>query len=243
MKSVDLEKYKEMWKNDRSFEERKLSSNEIFKFLKSSSKGIIEFFRRGLIFDLIFKTILLIAMIVLFFLIPNQLFFNFINLFIILIILTGIGWQFYVFKRTPFYKTENHNVIKQLHKYILFYNKFYISSIYIAGLSSTLVFLIGSIFYLHIKYQEIPQFQIDDFLVMSIGILLSYGLSTIPQLKFNNHRINQLKECLNDIEDEIITDANIKKHNIDRKKWAIAFGITLIVGLILLLIFYTKLPK
>lgn len=234
MNRVDLEKYKDIWKNEKSFDEKKLSANEISKFLRSSSKSIVELFRKGLIIDVLAKTILLISMIVLFLLIPDQLFFNFIHLFIAIIIISGLIWQVYILRKIPSYITENRSVIQQLREYIRFYYKYYISSVYVGALSATMFFLIGSIYYLYTKYHKLPPLQIDDYIVMSVGVLLSYGLSFIVQLKHYNYRVRQLEECLTEVENETITKASIKQ-NINRKKWTIAFATALIVGLIFLL--------
>jgi len=153
---------------------------------------------------------------------------------------TGLVWQIYVRSKIPYFRTEGQSVEEKLVDYIGFYYKYYMSSIYVGAFSATLLFLIGSMIYLLGKYQEIPQFHTDDYIVMSTGVLLSYGLSFIVQLKYSNFRIKQLEKSLYEIEENSINESSIKEHFINRKIISLIFGIALIVGLILFLFLLCK---
>jgi len=48
-------------------------------------------------------------------------------------------------------------------------NEQYIKSIFVSALLSTLFFLVA-LFYSHFKYDQIPTFKLDDFIVLTIGI-------------------------------------------------------------------------
>lgn len=95
--------------------------------------------------------------------------------------------------------------------------------------------MIGSAYYLRLKYREIPDFQIDDIAVLSIGVLLSYGLSAVVQLRHGHFRIKQLEECLVDAEENAVNTERIRNYRVVRRRNAVLFGIALIVGVILLL--------
>ena len=235
MKNVDLEKYKSVWKNERSFDERKLSENEILKFMKSSSKSIVSLFKRGLIFDIIFKIALLVSLVFLFFIIPNQNSFKYLSIFIILIDIIGIVYQMNVLNTILHNNKESQSVADKLHDYIDFYHNRYIKSIYIGALSSSLLFLTGSIYYFYFKYQELPKFEIDDFVVLSIGIFLSYGLSAFVQLKQNNFRIKQLEKSLKEIDENTFTEQVAESYKSRRIRNILFISILLCIGLLLLI--------
>lgn len=232
MEPVDIEKYRSAWKNERSFDEKKLSSNEIAAFLKASSKSIVAFFRKGLLFDIILKTALLVSLFILIFLMSNQILFL---LFLSIIGALSLMWQIVVLRKLSYSETKLPSVIDKLRDYIDFYYRYYVSSIYVGALSASLFFLIGSIYYFYFKYKDIPTFETDDFIVMSIGILLSYGLSAIVGLKYNTFIIKQLEKCVKEIEENTINKARIKMQYTTRKKIILILGIAIITGLIFLL--------
>ena len=104
-----------------------------------------------------------------------------------------------------------------------------------SALSSTLFFLSGSLFYLHFKYEQIPAFELDDFIVLTIGIILSYGVSAFAQIKQNDYQIKQLESCLIEIEENTINASSIKKYITNRIKNIVTIGIALITGVIIFL--------
>jgi len=241
MTNIDLEKYKTAWKNERSFDEKTLSEREVQRFMQSASKHIATLFKKGLVFDIVFKLVLLVSFVVLTFLVRNQPSGIFVVTFFILIIVAGIVWQLSVFKKIPNRNGSSQNLRGLLLNYLDFYNKSYIGAIFVGALSSTLLFLGGSLFYLIFKYHNIPHFQTDDYIVLGIGLVLSFGLSAFAQIKQNNFHINQLDEILKDLEEHKITEYSIKRYRNKRLRNIILIGIALIVG-ILLLLFLTFKP-
>lgn len=235
MKSVNLEKYKSAWKSETKFSERKLTEIEVAAFLKSSSKSTFTFFKKGLITDIVIKAMLLISFCFSVILIPDQVFFNSLNLFLIMLTLAGLGWQYYIIRKIPKLQEESLSVLDQLQEYIQYYYSFYTSSLFVGALSATLFFLMGSVTYLRLKYQELPSFQTDDFVVLSLGILLSYGLSAAAQFFNSNFRIRHLEKCLHEIEENTIQQSRIIKDLINRKRLTKVFGVAMIIGLLLLL--------
>jgi hypothetical protein len=235
MKSIDLEKYKSAWKSEKSFGEEKLTEKEIAAFLKSSSKSIHSFFRNNLITDGMVKTLLIISFPVLSLFVPNQVFLSPLNLLLWILAAGGMAWQYYILRKIPRRQQNLLSVIQQLEEYIHYYYKYYTSSIYVGALSATLFFLMGSVIYLRFKYQELPSFQTDDFLVLSLGILLSYGISATVQFFNSNFRIRQLEKCLLEIEENTIQPSRIIKNLFNRKRLTLVFGVAMIVGLLLLL--------
>ncbi len=215
MENLDLNKYRLAWKNEKSFQAEKLSEIEIHNFMKSASK-IVGQYKRSLIFDIVFKSFLLISFFVLIVLLENHSIAIFTNVFFILITAFGIIWQTRVYGRIDKISVAEENLKDSLRAYIDFYNGHYIKSIFVSALSSTLFFLSGSLFYLHFKYEQIPTFELDDFIVLTIGIISSYGVSAFAQIKQNDYQIKQLESCLVEIEENTISASSIKKYKTNR---------------------------
>lgn len=234
MENLDLNKYQLAWKKEKSFQVEKLSEIEIHNFMKSASK-ISGQYRRSLLFDIVLKTILLISFIVLIILLNNQSIAIIAITFFIFIAAFGIIWQSKVYKRVDKISFTKEQLKDLLRVYIDFYNGEYVKSIFVSALSSTLFFLSGSLFYLYFKYRQIPSFELDDFIVLTIGIILSYGVSAFAQIKQNNHQIKQLESCLVEIEENTIDASSIKKYKTKRIKNIVTIGIALIIGVIIFL--------
>ncbi len=234
MENLDLNKYRLAWKNEKSFHAEKLSEIEIQYFMKSTSKTVGQY-KRSLIFDIAFKSLLLVSFIVLIFLLRNQSIAFLTNTFFVLIATIGIIWQTKVYKRVNKISITKEHLKDLLRAYSDFYTKQYIKSIFVSALSSSLFFLSGSMFYLHFKYEQIPTFELDDFIVLTIGIILSYGVSAFAQIKQNDYQINQLESCLVEIEENTINASSIKKYKTNRIKNIITTGIALITGVIIFL--------
>jgi hypothetical protein len=234
MENLDLNKYQLAWKKEKSFQAEKLSEIEIQNFMKSASK-IVGHYKRSLLFDIGFKGILLISFLVLIFLLKNQSNAIITNSFIVFITTIGIIWQTKVYKRVDKICVTKEHLKDLLRAYIDFYNGEYVKSIFVSALSSTLFFLSGSLFYVYFKYRQIPSFELDDFIVLTIGIILSYGVSAFAQIKQNNYQIKQLEICLVEIEENTIDSSSIKKYQANRIKNIVTIGIALIIGVIIFL--------
>jgi hypothetical protein len=234
MENLDLNKYQLAWKNEISFQSEQLSEIEIHAFMKSASK-IGGQYKRSILFDIVFKSILLISFIALIFLPTNQSIAIFVHSFLIFITAFGIIWQTKIYKRVDEISVAKEHLKDVLRAYIDFYNGYYVESIFVSALSSTLFFLSGALFYLYFKYDRIPTFEIDDLIVLTIGIILSYGASAFAQIKQNNFQMKQLESCLVEIEEKTINEESIKKYRTKRIKNAVIIGIALIIGVILFL--------
>jgi len=240
MGNLDLNKYQLAWKTEKSFQAEKLSEIEIHNFMKSASK-IVGQYRRSLLFDIGLKGILIIAFLVLIVLLKNQSLAILTNSFFVFIATIGIIWQTKVYKSVDNISITKEHLKDLLKAYIDFYTGQYIKSIFVSALSSTLFFLSGSLFYLHFKYEQIPTFEWDDFIVLALGIILSYGVSAFAQIKQNDYQIKQLESCLVEIEEDTISASSIKKYKTNRIKNIVKIGITLIVGVMIFLYLIFKL--
>ena len=234
MENLDLNKYQLAWKNEESFQAEKLSESEIRHFMRSASK-IVGQYKRSLIFDIVFKSVLLVSFLVLIFLLKNQSIAILTNSFFIITAAFGITWQTKVYKSVGKISVSKKHLKDILKAYIVFYTGQYIKSIFVSALSSTLFFLSGSLFYLYFKYGQIPAFELDDFIVLVVGIIGSYSISSFAQIKQNEYQIEQLESCLVEIEENTINASSIKKYKNNRMKNLVTIGTALILGVIIFL--------
>jgi hypothetical protein len=132
------------------------------------------------------------------------------------------------------------NLKELLKVYIDFYTGQYFKSIIVNALSSTLLFLSGSQFYLYFKYGQIQGLRFDDFIVWGLGIILSFGISASANILQNNNQVKQLKSCLIEIEDETISQSSLKRYKRNKVKMITLFAIALIVGILVFLHLISK---
>ena len=240
MGKLDLNTYQLAWKNEKSFQEEKLSETEIYNFMISASQ-IVKQYKRSLIFDMVFKSVLLLSFIVLIVLLKKPAIATIVISFFIFITALGIIWQIKIYQQVGKNRAPTIHLKDLLRAYIDFYNRQYIKSIFVNALSSTLFFLSGSLFYLYFKYKQFPSLELDDFIVITIGIILSYGVSALAQIKQNDYEIKQLESCLVEIEENTISPSSLKKYQTNRIKKLLSIGIALIMGVVFFLYMIFKL--
>lgn len=240
MKTFDLENFKDAWRNEASFSGKNLTDQKITAYLTASTNDLYSFFRKGLLFDIIFKLGLFTAILVLTYIYPGHGILNLIDILSILIIIISIGWQIYVLKKLPDRHESEFKVADTLQRYLHYFYRYYLLSVYIMALSAVLFFIIGSNHYFLIKYNQLPSFDSEDIMVLSAGILLSFGLSFISHQTFSKFRIGQAEQTLEDIREDDIDDLRIAYVNTRRKRWTRFFGFAIIVGVIILIILLLK---
>jgi hypothetical protein len=237
MAKVDLEKYKAAWQHEAVFEEDKLSQKQVAGFLRAASKDTLTLFKRSLIFDIVLKAILLTLFIPLIFWMPYSGSWMGIVLLLVLIHAGGIAWQVRTIRKIPQVDRGGQPVLDVLRSYIAYYYQHYYASIFVAAISSSLLFLVGSLHYFYFKYGEVPAPAIDDLLVLGTGLLLSFALSVVAQLWQNNFRMRQLETRVEEIEADTLTERSMEQYRSRRARNIILISIALLAGVLLLVYF------
>ncbi|MEZ5072389.1 MAG: hypothetical protein R2751_15855 [Bacteroidales bacterium] len=234
MHEIDLESYKRAWQSEPGLRDCTLGAEEIGTFLKASSRNLRSGFRKGLLFDVGFKGILLAALAVLLFgatggtrgmaggwgLVP--------------VLALGMAWQLRALWNLPGAGDGTRSVLEGLRTTLDYSGRHYLPSLYVSALSSALFFVIGSLVYLVRKYGAVPPMQTDDVLVLAAGIVLSFVLSARVQVGQHNFRIRQLEQCMRDAEEETLTGAGLAAYHSRRRRNVILLTIAFLVGLVLL---------
>ena len=237
MKSIDLDTMKAAWKKERSFEDLRLSEADIQSFLSRKSKDISGLFRKGLIFDIVLKSIIGVSLMGILILFRT-------NLHIILMastILLGIIWailyQWRMIGRIPETGASDPVIRTSLENKINFYHQRYIKSLYVAALSNSLFILSGMLYYFYFKYGEVRPFTWDDYLVSGAAIIIGFVIGAVTQIKQHNFQVKQLESCLREIDEDTITSLTIREQQKKKRRLILIILLALICGLLLLAYF------
>ncbi len=240
MEEIDFNKYRAAWKSEQSFEKKSLSEAAIQGFLKKKSKEINKLFKRGLIFDIVLKSILGVSFIILSFLMYNSLNIVIISSFMGAGMMLAISFQAAMLKKIPMadYTTDNLRTI--LENKINFYTEKYLKSLYVGALSNSLFIISASLYYYYFKYGELRPFGIDDCLVFGIIIIIGFVLGAFAQIKHHNFQIQQLQHSLTEIDENTINVGTIKNQNNRRRQLFLIYLLAIICGLLVLAFILTR---
>lgn len=233
MKSTDLDSLKKAWKNEGSFEDRRLSEAEIENYLRNKSSDISRLFRKGLIFDIILKSIIGLSLLGLLFLLPS-----FQSLAVIcsaiLIILWGIRYQWRMISRIPETSSADPVIKTTLESKITFFRRHFIKSLYVGALSNSLFILSGMLYYFYFKYGEIRPLQWDDYLVFGLIMLLGFAFGAYVQIAHHNFQVKQLESSLQEIDEDLMSTLSLREQRNRKRRMVLAFVLVLVCGLLVL---------
>ena len=234
---MDLDTMKTAWKNERSFEHHRLSEADIEGFLRRRSKNISRLFRKGLIFDIVLKTVIGISLLGIILLFRANLYIILINSIILLGTIWAILYQWRMIGRIPENGGSDPVIRTSLENKINFYHQRFIKSLYVGALSNSLFVLSGMLYYRYFKYGEIRPFQWDDYLVFGLVLVLSFVIGAVAQVKQHNFQVKQLESCLREIDEESISTLTLMEQRNKKRRLILIFLLALICGLLLLAFF------
>lgn len=233
MKEIEWDNYQKAWKNDQHFQDNKLSADDIQNFMHSNSKSLGAMFRKSVVMDVVLKGILWIATLVLLLLFVSQLRIVLVIVMLLFILSLGIIYQINVFRHIPETNNKLQSTRMHLQQLITFYTRKITKSILIGAISSSLVFIVGSMYYFYFKYGAIRKFDLDDFIVLGLGIVISFALSAWVQLKQNGSHISELESCLSTINEGTFDGDKLNRYKKNRRRNVIIISLILLLGLLL----------
>jgi len=236
MRSIDLDALKAAWKNEESFEDQRLSEIDIENFLSSKSKDMSRLFRRGLIFDIVLKSLIGISLIGAFFLLKTNQPLMLISS-ILMLILWAIRYQWLMIARIPKSTVSDPVIRTSLENKVKFYRQHFKKSLYVGALSNSLFILSGMLYYFYFKYGEIRPFAWDDYLVFGVTIILGFALGVYIQITQHSFQVKQLEDCLQDIDEDAMTTLTLRDQRNKRRRMIFIILLALICGLLLLAFF------
>lgn len=196
-----LKKYRTAWQKQSINESDQLKEAQIMDFIMNQSKSITTGYRRSLVFDICFKAVLLMSFLVLAYLLRANS--NLVVLNIILMTISGglLVLQSKHFRQTRVYVQPEHAMKEFLENSIAYFNKKMKRAIYLAALSNPLFFLCGSLFYFYFVYGTVRPLDLQDYLVFSSCVVLSFLIAAFAQIQQHIFQVKQLEACLNDLDD------------------------------------------
>jgi len=237
MKSINLDTIKAAWKNERSFEHHRLSEADIEGFLRRRSKDISRLFRKGLIFDIVLKTVIGISLLGIIILFRTNLHIILMSSIILLGTIWAILYQWRMIGRIPESGGSDPVIRTSLESKVNFYHQRFIKSLYVGAFSNSLFVLSGMLYYFYFKYGEVRPFTWDDYLVFGVAILLSYTIGAVAQIKQHNFQVKQLESCLQEIDEESISTLTLREQQNKKRRMILIFLLAIICGLLLLAFF------
>jgi hypothetical protein len=234
MKSTDLDTMKAAWKKEPGFEDKRLSEADIEVFLHSKSRNITQLFRKGLIFDVIFKSVVGLSLggIIILFRANMHIILGISA--VLLAVILAILYQWNMIGSVPENRDSEQVVRASLEKKVHFYHHRYIKSLYVGALSNSLLILSGMLYYYYFKYGEIRPFQLDDYLVFGAVIIIGYAVGAFAQISQHNFQVKQLENCLQEIDEDTLSSQTIREQQNKKKQLTRIFLLAILCGLILL---------
>ena len=233
MKTIDLDSIKAAWKKENSFEIKRLSEADIQIFLGKKSKDINQLFRKGLIFDIVLKSLIGVSLIGILFLFREKKSMILVSS-VLLILLWGIRYQWLMLSRIPNDSNGDPVIRASLERKIKFYRQHFIKSLYTGALSNSLFILSGILYYFYFKYGEIRPFTWDDYLVFGTTMIIAFALGAYAQIKQHNFQVKQLEECLHEIDEEALTTLTLRQQRNKKRNRILIYSLAVICGLLLL---------
>jgi divalent metal cation (Fe/Co/Zn/Cd) transporter len=239
MENNEFQHISELWKKaaQGSTSRKVYSEKDINKFKMKKSIDLTRSLQKSLLFDVAFKGILIAAVVLLIVLYQT-------NAIMItaLIMVSGISLLFMYFEniaRKQFFDLDNYSKDLQsvLHEKITFYKHSFPKIKWMVAFTNALFVWIGSLFYFYNKYGYYRIESVADILVSAIMVSLAFGISYVAITFQYKYYIQELEECLTDLNDE--QAAAVVIANQQRRKKLITIGaiLAIIIGLVLLIFF------
>ncbi|MBN2416734.1 hypothetical protein JXO52_12880 [bacterium] len=233
MKNID--EYKEVWKaasaEDAGF--APLSRDEMRAYLKGRSHSAGRLFRNGLVIDIALKTGVGAALLYLALVMNTPQGIDlaaYVTLGCILVL--GSLQVRYLVTMPPFAPDRN-NVRDMLAAIIEYYETRYRTVLFIAGGTNPLLLVTGMLYYFFFRYGGVRPLDSEDLVVFTLFLLVGYLLGVlVPMLQYR-FQMNQLRECLSDLDESTFSSQKLKEQKMQRIRWIAAAVLALIAGLLL----------
>ncbi|PWD99543.1 hypothetical protein [Marinilabilia rubra] len=232
MKTFDLEKYKDSWKSGADFTGRKLSGDQINRYLMKESNDVTRVFKRNVFFDVFLKSVVVIYWIGL------QSFTSEINwvLGLVMLVISAIGMaiELRLIRKIPLIDYGQ----KDLQNILALKTNFLRTSLYpiafAKGLTAPLLIISGMTGWFLQKYETVRPLDVEDFVVFGAFVLIGFILNATVEFKQQIFQINQLEATQNELKTEALKSSFLakQKHLRWRRFWMLLMA--LVCGLFLL---------
>lgn len=234
MDNNELEKYRQAWSKEKTFDRNILSDQEVRHYLGKRSKSLINSFRISLLFDIILKVILGISTVILIFLYLRSTGVLFTSLILASTIFYLLSQQVRIYGKIPGHKEYSDDLKSFLKLEIDFYRTIYFKTIYLAAFSNPLIVVIGALFYYYIKYSGSISLQFIDYLIMGLICTAGFIMGAFVQSRQFNFQVGQLEKCLDEFDTGGLDIRILKDQKKKQRILFFVFLMILILGLALM---------
>jgi divalent metal cation (Fe/Co/Zn/Cd) transporter len=237
MENNGFERFSKAWKKSGTAgsTEKLYAEEDIKKFKMKKSKDFSQTLYKSILMDVAFKSVLIVAMLLL-------VWFYWTNTLLVGAILTIIGLSSYLLYReslirNQFQKIEDYTreLSTTIKEKVQFYRSNSKSLLLMLAFTNGLLVWVGSLFYFHTKY---GYYRIDDFIDLVVNLLmviLAFAISYAAynfQFRFNVH---ELEENLADLDDDSMAAIHVQNQKRRRKRLRAGLIILSLVGLLVLI--------
>ena len=233
----EFEKYRLAWKNEEAFERQTFAEPQVRHFMHAQSQGMEQGYRRALLFDMALKALLFISLVPLIFWFDSSLV-NGWCLILFAILAYGMYSQYRSYELITNEPGIEGTALDWLESQMRYYHRYFHRSILVSALSSAIVYLSGSFYYYRWKYQGLPDFALDDVVVLAVGALLAFGVSAFAQITQGDHQIGQLQNALTELMDGVDTQNVITRFKQSKARSTLIISLLLSAGVGLLFLLY-----
>jgi len=231
-----LEKYRTAWKNESTLKSPWLSDKEIKSSLSSRSAHTDRMYRKGIIFDMVLKGLLAIAVAGVVLIYQASQGSWIVSTLLGAVLLASFLFERKVYLQIPDISCPEASTRDMLRERISFFNRTYLKALLIIAISSPVMILTGGLYYFYFKYGEIRSLDLEDMIVFSIFLIAGYILSAFFQVRNFRFHINQLESLLSDLDEGTITTDILKLQRRNRHRIIIITSLVMVTGIVLFLL-------
>jgi hypothetical protein len=235
-----LENYRSAWRQEQSFGIRPLGRDEINAVLKKESKSMVQQFRTGLVLDMAIKGVLALALAGVLFLVPASATLSSLNAAVLALTLFLMFLQSITLREVPRPGLIGNNLRNYLAEITWFYRKRFVRALYVAAVSGSLVFYVGVLYYVWLKYGGLRPLDVEDYVVFGIGLVLAFAINAAAQLWQSGFHMRELEACLYEIDVEALAEHQVRRRRIKRQKINMMWLMWLVLGLLVLVWFLAR---
>ena len=234
---MELDDLKKLWnKVNEDGGQPKYSVEQIAAFRKARSNDFSTWIQNGLILDIIFKSICILAFVYLIFLLGESIGFLITAIGVILICILLIILEYKHFKSSRKLAQQDISVQESIKAKLKFIKTYYYRIQFMQGLTNPVIVAAGISFFYFQRYGEIRLVDFQSAAVVAIILLISFLFTLPTTLSLYGYHYRVLKASLASLENEEEWTKAIDRYNKQKKVLYWIIGTLLFVGLTALII-------
>ncbi len=234
---MDFDNLKQVWKAGQNYQQAPAySQDDIQAFRRSRSRDFTKWIRSSLRMDIVVKTLIATALIVLVFLFDTSWIVPLVLIALAALCVLLVLVEMPYMQRSIRLDEATDSMQQTLVDRITFLKTFYFRIQFFIGLSNPLLVCTGAFYYYYLKYQDIVFADLEDVLVFAAILIISF-LFTIPTTaSMYGFHLRGLQNALANLDDTDHWQKEIRRHQKSKKVMSWVFGALLVVGIIALLV-------